>query len=54
MSAILQLIVALATLIIIHEIGHFIAARLVKVDVKEFGIGFPPRILTLFEMRGTK
>ncbi len=54
MSTILQLIVALATLIIIHEIGHFIAARLVKVDVEEFGIGFPPRILTLFELRGTK
>lgn len=54
MSTILQLIVALATLIILHEIGHFIAARLVKVDVEEFGIGFPPRILTLFEMRGTK
>jgi len=54
MSIILQLIVALATLIILHEIGHFIAARLVKVDVEEFGIGFPPRILTLFEMRGTK
>ena len=33
MSIILQLIVALATLIILHEIGHFIAARLVKVDV---------------------
>jgi regulator of sigma E protease len=54
MSIILQLIVALATLIILHEIGHFIAARLVKVDVEEFGIGFPPRILTLFELRGTK
>lgn len=54
MSTILQLIVALASLIIIHEIGHFAAAKLVKVDVEEFGIGFPPRALTLFELNGTK
>ena len=27
-----------------HEIGHFVAARLIGVKVEEFGIGIPPRI----------
>lgn len=49
-----QFILALVTLIIIHEFGHFIAARFFKIPVEEFGIGFPPRITTLFESRGTK
>lgn len=31
-------------LIVAHEFGHFIAAKLNGVDVEEFGIGFPPKI----------
>ena len=31
-------------LVIIHEFGHFITAKLSGVKVDEFGIGFPPRI----------
>lgn len=46
-------IVGLAVLILIHEFGHFIAARLLKVEVEEFGIGFPPRLTKLFEHNGT-
>jgi regulator of sigma E protease len=45
---------ALAALIIIHELGHFIAARLLKIEVEEFGLGFPPRLLTLFTAWGTR
>ncbi|MFN2153485.1 MAG: site-2 protease family protein, partial [Anaerolineales bacterium] len=45
---ILQLIIAISILIIMHEIGHFAAARLFKIDVNEFGIGFPPRALRLW------
>lgn len=30
-------------LVVIHEYGHFIAARKGGVDVEEFGIGFPPK-----------
>ncbi len=51
---ILQFIVGLAALIFIHELGHFAAARLLKVDVEEFGIGFPPRLTKLFEFKGTE
>jgi regulator of sigma E protease len=50
----LQFVGALVALIIVHELGHFIAARLFKVEVEEFGIGFPPRLFTLFHAWGTK
>lgn len=39
----LLIIPILAFLIIIHELGHFFAARSVGVEVEEFGIGIPPR-----------
>jgi regulator of sigma E protease len=47
-------ILAIVALIIVHEFGHFVAARLLGVEVEEFGLGFPPRLLTLFEAGGTK
>lgn len=50
---IIEFILGLAALIFIHELGHFIAARLLKVEVEEFGIGFPPRLVKLFEHQGT-
>ncbi len=37
-------IIVLSVLIIIHELGHFIAAKATGVPVEEFGIGFPPRL----------
>jgi regulator of sigma E protease len=49
----LQFILGLAALIFLHELGHFIAARLLNVEVEEFGIGFPPRAVKLFEFKGT-
>jgi regulator of sigma E protease len=49
----LGFIFGIAALIFVHELGHFIAARLLKVEVEEFGIGFPPRITKLFEHKGT-
>ncbi len=48
-----QFIFGIAVLIFFHEMGHFLFARLFKVEVEEFGIGFPPRIATLFEAGGT-
>jgi regulator of sigma E protease len=35
----------LVGLILVHEFGHFITAKAFRVEVKEFGVGFPPRIL---------
>lgn len=42
-------ILVLTPIILIHELGHFIAARLSGIRVEEFGLGFPPRALTLFK-----
>ncbi|MFV1949534.1 MAG: site-2 protease family protein, partial [Anaerolineales bacterium] len=50
----IQFIAVLASMIILHELGHFIACLLFGVPVEEFGIGFPPRITKLFEFRGTE
>ena len=40
---VLLFIVVLAVLVLVHELGHFLAARYFGIDVDEFGIGFPPR-----------
>ncbi|MBA4380287.1 MAG: hypothetical protein C0393_06380 [Anaerolinea sp.] len=50
----LVFVLVFAGMILVHELGHFIAARLMRIEVEEFGIGFPPRILTLFTWKGTK
>lgn len=42
-STVLLFIVVLAILVLVHELGHFLAARYFGIDVEEFGIGFPPR-----------
>ena len=53
-QTILEFVLAIASLILVHEIGHFVACRLLKIPVEEFGIGLPPRAITLFEAKGTK
>ena len=35
----------LGGLIFFHELGHFIVSIKLGVKIKEFGIGFPPRLL---------
>lgn len=45
--------IVLTPIILIHELGHFWAARICKIRVDEFGLGFPPRALKLFERNGT-
>ncbi len=37
----------LGVVVIIHELGHFVTARLANIRVHEFGIGFPPRAKVL-------
>jgi len=34
----------LGLLVFVHELGHFLAARISGMEVKEFAFGFPPRI----------
>lgn len=40
---ILAFVVVAGVVIILHEFGHFIAARLTGMRVKKFSIGFPPK-----------
>jgi regulator of sigma E protease len=51
--SILEFVLALGSIILLHELGHFIVGRLNKIEVEEFGIGFPPRALKLFTWKGT-
>lgn len=44
----------LSGLVLIHEFGHFLAARIFGVSVEEFGIGIPPRAKSLFRNKETE
>ncbi len=46
MSTILIFLAVLFVLILVHEWGHFIVAKLTKMRVDEFAIGFPPRLFS--------
>ena len=41
---ILIFVFALSILVLVHEFGHYFAAKLTGVKVEEFGLGLPPRI----------
>ena len=42
---ILAAVLLLAILIVVHEMGHFWAARWMKIDVAEFAVGFGPKLI---------
>lgn len=54
--SVIAFIVVFTLVVLIHEFGHFIAARRAGVKVYEFSIGFPfsPKILTLFRHKETE
>lgn len=43
-SAIALFVLILLVLVIVHEFGHFIVAKVVNMRVDEFAFGFPPRL----------
>lgn len=47
------IVVLLSFLIIIHELGHYLAAKWMNIKVEEFGLGYPPRAKLLFHKWGT-
>ena len=47
MTTILAFIIVLGVIVMVHELGHFFAARSVGVRVDRFSIGFPPRLMTM-------
>lgn len=54
-SSFLAFLSVFSVVVLVHELGHFIAARRAGVPVYEFCIGFPlsPRLCTLFRHRET-
>ncbi len=50
----LLVIAILVLLIIVHEFGHFIVAKIFKVRVEEFGVGYPPRAFLLGKIGRTE
>lgn len=51
---ILLFILVLVALIVVHELGHFFAAKWAGMRVEEFGIGYPPRAMTFARHNGTE
>lgn len=49
--AVVSFVVVVGVLVLVHELGHFFAARRAGVAVEEFGFGFPPR---MFAKKGKK
>src|SRR3990167_1916715 len=43
---ILTFLIILLVLVLAHEFGHFLFAKLSKVKVEEFAFGFPPRLFS--------
>lgn len=41
----LIIVPVLSLLMLVHELGHFVTARMAGMTVEEFGFGFPPRIV---------
>lgn len=58
METIISFAVVFAVLVLFHEFGHFVAAKLVGIRVYEFSVGFGPRIAnrrigeTVYSLRG--
>lgn len=48
----LALVLLLGPVILVHELGHFLVAKRAGVRVLEFGLGLPPRLVTLIRERG--
>ncbi|MCB9422158.1 MAG: site-2 protease family protein [Ardenticatenaceae bacterium] len=45
--------IVLTPIVLVHELGHFLAARQSNIRVEEFGFGLPPRALKIAEKNGT-
>ncbi|MSQ32730.1 MAG: RIP metalloprotease RseP, partial [Dehalococcoidia bacterium] len=52
MLFVLAAVLVFGLLVIIHELGHFFAAKASGIQVLEFGVGFGPKIFK-FTRKGT-
>ncbi|MGB4076302.1 MAG: site-2 protease family protein [Minisyncoccia bacterium] len=51
---IIVFILVLIVLIVVHELGHFFVAKWFSMRVDEFGLGYPPKAMTLAKRGGTE
>ncbi len=49
---IIAFLIVLGPLILLHELGHFLAAKRAGIRALEFGFGYPPRALRLWRGKG--
>lgn len=49
MLTILIFLLVLSVLVLVHELGHFVSAKIFKIRVDEFGLGFPPRAIGFYK-----
>jgi regulator of sigma E protease len=49
-----EFIIAFGLLVFLHELGHYVFAKLFNIEIEEFGFGFPPRLVKLFQFRETE
>ncbi|HOQ30108.1 MAG TPA: site-2 protease family protein, partial [Armatimonadota bacterium] len=54
LETLLAFIIVLGLAVLVHELGHFLAAKAFGVRVLEFAFGFPPKLFTLFRRNGTE
>ncbi len=45
----LSFFIMLSILVLVHEFGHFVVAKRSGIKVEEFGLGYPPRLLTVWK-----
>lgn len=50
----LLFILFFGAMLLFHELGHYLTAKLFKMNVEEFGFGFPPRLVKLFKIKETQ
>ncbi|HUS60162.1 MAG TPA: M50 family metallopeptidase [Nevskiaceae bacterium] len=44
MLTVIVFLITLSVLVLVHELGHFLAAKKSGIKVEEFGFGYPPRL----------
>jgi len=42
---VIAIIIGLSIVLAVHEFGHFLMAKIFGIEVEEFGLGFPPKII---------
>jgi regulator of sigma E protease len=54
LNTVFAAIAVLSVLTFVHEFGHLLLAKRAGLRVEEFGLGYPPHLLTLFRLGGTE